>query len=59
MKMKVFVLLPLFSIFLMMFALIVHESVGFTAGIGANVPGRKRSEFKVRRLHNLLETKLN
>lgn len=27
--------------------LILHESDGFTAGIGANVPGRKRSEMKV------------
>ena len=32
---------------LIIMVLILHESDGFTAGIGANVPGRKRSEMKV------------
>lgn len=48
MKMKVFIFFPLSAIFLVMFVFTAHESHGFTAGIGANVPGRKRSEIKVR-----------
>lgn len=33
---------------LIIVVLILHQSDGFTAGIGANVPGRKRSEVEVR-----------
>lgn len=46
--MKFFLFCSFFAIFLVIIVFVALESDGFTAGIGANVPGRKRSELKVR-----------
>jgi len=37
-----------FSFFAVFLVIIAFESEAFTAGMGANIPGRKRSELKVR-----------
>lgn len=46
--MKIFLFCSFFVIFLAMTVFLALESDGFTAGMGANIPGRKRSELKVR-----------
>ena len=47
-RMKFSIFCSFSAIFLLIIVFLVHESDEFTAGIGANVPGRKRSQFKVR-----------
>ena len=46
--MNLFLFCSILAIFLAMTVFLALESDGFTAGMGANIPGRKRSELKVR-----------
>ena len=46
--MKFYLFCWFFAMFLAMTVFLALESEGFTAGMGANIPGKKRSELKVR-----------
>lgn len=48
MIMKFYLFCWFFAMFLAMTVFLALESDGFTAGMGANIPGKKRSELKVR-----------
>jgi len=46
--MKFVLFFSFFAVFLVIIVFVAFESEAFTAGMGANIPGRKRSELKVR-----------